>query len=98
VVAEETVAGLLNLVFLAWLVLLVASLVVTATGVDLLTSVSAVVACQFNIGPGLAGVGPMENFGGLSVLAKWVLSLSMIAGRLEFYTLLVLLSRAFWLR
>lgn len=98
VVAEETVAGLLNLVFLAWLVMLVASLLVTATGVDLLTAVSAVIACQFNIGPGLAGVGPAENFGSLSPLAKWVLSATMIAGRLEFYTLLVLLSPAFWRR
>ena len=98
VVAEETVAGLLNLVFLAWLVLLIASLILTATGVDVLTAVSAVVACQFNIGPGLGGVGPMENFGALGPVAKWALSLTMIAGRLEFYTLLVLLSRAFWRR
>lgn len=96
VVPEQTVSGLLNLVFLAWLVLLVASLFVTATGVDVLTAISAVVACQFNVGPGLGGVGPMESYAGLHPLAKWVLSLCMIAGRLEFYTLLVLLSGAFW--
>ena len=98
VVPEGTVTGLLNLLFLAWLVLLVASLAVAATGVDVLTAVSAVVACQFNIGPGLGGVGPMAHYGGLSPLAKWTLSLCMIAGRLEFYTLLVLLSGAFWRR
>lgn len=98
VIAEETVAGLLNLVFLAWLVLLLASLVVAATGVDPWTSVTAVVACQFNIGPGFGAVGPAAHYGDLAPLAKWTLTVAMIAGRLEFYTLLVLLSRAFWRR
>jgi trk system potassium uptake protein TrkH len=98
VVSEETVSGLLNLVFLAWMVLLVASLLVAATGVDVLTSVAAVVACQYNVGPGLGGVGPAENYGALHPIAKWVLTLCMIAGRLEFYTLLVVLSGEFWRR
>lgn len=96
VISEETVSGLLNLVFLAWMVLLLASLLVAATGVDILTSVSAVVACQFNVGPGLGGVGPIENYGALHPFAKWVLTVCMIAGRLEFYTLLVVLSDDFW--
>ncbi len=60
-VAETTVSALVDLVFLALLTLLVASLVLTASGVDLVTAVSAVVACQFNIGPGLAGVGPLAH-------------------------------------
>lgn len=98
VIPEETVSALLNLVYLAWFILLLASLIVTATGVDVLTALSAVVACQFNIGPGLAGVGPVENFGPLSDLAKWVLSLCMIAGRLEFYTMLVVFTAVFWRR
>ena len=96
VVPEATVTGLLNLLFLAALVLLLASLVVAATGVDVLTAVSAVIACQFNIGPGLGSVGPMAHYGDLSPVAKWILSLCMVAGRLEFYTLLVLFSGAFW--
>lgn len=97
-VPELALTGLLNLLFLAWLVLLFASLLVAATGSDILTSVSAVVACQFNIGPGLGAVGPAAHYGELAPFAKWVLSLCMIAGRLEFYTLLVLLTRAFWHR
>jgi trk system potassium uptake protein TrkH len=96
VISEETVSGLLNLIFLAWMVLLLASLLIAATGVDILTSVSAVVACQFNVGPGLGGVGPVENYGALHPIAKWALTLCMIAGRLEFYTLLVVLSGEFW--
>jgi trk system potassium uptake protein TrkH len=98
VLPEQAVTGLINLVFLAILLLLLASLVVAATGVDIVTAISSVVACQFNIGPGLGGVGPVSNYGELSPIAKWVLSFCMIAGRLEFYTLLILMTRAFWNR
>jgi trk system potassium uptake protein TrkH len=95
---EPAVNGLLNLVYLAWLVIIFAWLLLTALGVDLLTALSAVVSCVFNVGPGLGGVGPTQSYGHLPDLAKWILSLCMIAGRLEFYTLLVILTRAFWQR
>lgn len=95
-VPELVVSALLNLVFLAWLLIIIASLIITATGVELLTAFSAVIACQFNIGPGLAGVGPIENYSQLSDLAKIVLSFCMVAGRLEFYTLMVCFTVSFW--
>jgi trk system potassium uptake protein TrkH len=98
VLPEMAITGLLNLVFLASLVMLVASLLIAATGPDLVTAVSSVIACQFNIGPGLGAVGPMSNYAELNTFAKWVLSFCMIAGRLEFYTLLILLSGFFWRR
>jgi len=95
---EPAVNGLLNLVYLSWLVIFFAWLLLTALGVDLLTSLSAVVACVFNVGPGLGGVGPLNTYEQLPDMAKWILSLCMIAGRLEFYTLLVILTRPFWQR
>ena len=49
-----------------------------------------------NIGPGISGVGPMSNFGGLSDLSKTVLIFDMLAGRLELFPLLVLLSPGTW--
>jgi trk system potassium uptake protein TrkH len=98
VLPELAVTGLLNLVFLALMVLLLASLLVSATGVDIVSSVTSVIACQFNIGPGLGAVGPMSNYGELAPFAKWVLSFCMIAGRLEFYTVLILLTGVFWSR
>jgi trk system potassium uptake protein TrkH len=97
-IPELTVCGVLNLVFLALLTLLAASLAIAATGVDLVTTVSAVAACLFNVGPGLGGVGPTESYAGLSAPAKWVLSFCMIAGRLELYTVMVLLTSGFWRR
>jgi trk system potassium uptake protein len=95
-VSESTIQGLLNLVYLALLVNISASLLLTATGVDLITAISAVAACMFNVGPGLGSVGPADHYGHLPSLAKWVLSFCMLAGRLEFYTVLVLLTRTFW--
>ena len=67
-------------------------------GTDLETSATAVVATLNNVGPGLGGVGPVENFAGLQALPKLVLSLCMVLGRLEFYALVVLLMPGFWRR
>lgn len=95
---EPAIQSLLNLVYLAFLTNLVSCLLLTAAGVDVFTSISAVVACMFNVGPGLGHVGPVEHYGHLPALAKWVLSGCMLAGRLEFYTLLVLFTPPFWRR
>ena len=97
-IPEHAIQSLLNLVYLAFLVNFIACLLLAASGIDVLTSIAAVVACMFNIGPGLGNVGPVEHYGDLPGLAKWVLSLCMLAGRLEFYTVLILFSPAFWRR
>jgi len=96
VVPDAAIRSLLNLVYLALLVNFTACLLLAAMGVDLLTSSAAVVACMFNLGLGLGGVSPADNYAHLPALAKWVLTVCMIAGRLEFYTLLVVLTPAFW--
>lgn len=96
VVREPTIRSLLNLVYLAFIVNFVSCLALAAVGVDVFTSISAVAATMFNIGPALGGVGPTENYSHLPTLAKWVLSFDMIAGRLEFYTLLVTVTPWFW--
>ncbi len=95
---ETAIQGLLNLVYLTFLAFFAACLLLTACGVDILTAVSAVPACMFNVGPALGSVGPAEHYGHLPAPAKWVLSLCMLAGRLEFYTVLVLFTPAFWRR
>jgi trk system potassium uptake protein TrkH len=98
VVPEEAVQSLLSLVYLALMVNFVSVLLLAMVGIDVLTSISAVTASMFNIGPGLGTVGPAENYGHLPALAKWVLTLCMIAGRLEFYTVIVILMPQFWRR
>lgn len=95
-VSESSVQSLLNLVYLAFLVNFGACILLTALGVDVFTSISAVAACMFNIGPGLGSVGPTQNYADFPTLVKWTLTVCMIAGRLEFYVFLVIISPSFW--
>lgn len=97
-VPEPVIQSLLSLVYLALLVNAVGVVILAAAGVDMLTALAAVVASMFNIGPGFGSVGPVENYGHLPGIAKWTLSTAMIAGRLEFYTLIVILTPAYWRR
>jgi len=71
-------------------------LMLAATGLDLMTAFSAVAASINNLGPGLSGVG--LHYADLPDIAKWLLCFAMLLGRLEIFTLLVLLSPAFWRR
>jgi trk system potassium uptake protein TrkH len=75
-------------------VFVVMMLLLMASGLDQITAFSAVAATINNLGPGLGEVG--ANYAGLSDFAKWVLCLSMLMGRLEIFTLLVLFTPAFW--
>ena len=87
----EAVMGFFFL-FIASTVLM--TLILLATGLDLVTAFSAVAACITNLGPGLGEVG--QSYTTLNDPAKVILSFAMLAGRLEIYTLLVLLTPAFW--
>ena len=69
-------------------------LILASTGINLMTAFSAVAACMNNLGPGLADVG--ANYSGINDTAKWILCFAMLLGRLEIFTLLVLLTPAFW--
>ncbi len=71
-----------------------ATLALTATGVDPITAYSAAGACITNLGPALGDVA--LNYGSLNDAAKLILSFTMLLGRLEVYTLLVLMTPAFW--
>jgi len=71
-------------------------LALAATGLDLITSFSAVAACINNLGPGLATVG--EHYYDMHDTGIWILCFAMLLGRLEIFTLLVLLTPAFWQR
>jgi trk system potassium uptake protein TrkH len=72
----------------------VITVILNATGVDSVTAFSAAAACITNLGPGLSEVG--ANYATLNNPAKLVLSLAMLMGRLEIYTLLVLFTPVFW--
>ncbi|MCG8378328.1 MAG: potassium transporter, partial [Proteobacteria bacterium] len=69
-------------------------LVLMATGLDQVTAFSAMAACMNNLGPGLGDVS--AHYGDINNFAKWILCFAMLLGRLEIFTLLVLLSPTFW--
>jgi trk system potassium uptake protein TrkH len=71
-------------------------LAVMATGLDQVTAFSAVAACLNNLGPGLGDV--HLNYGQINDTAKWLLSIAMLMGRLEVFTVLVIMSPVFWKR
>lgn len=95
---EETLSGAAAFFFFAMLITAVSVLLVSLEGKDIVTSTTAVITCINNVGPGLGLVGPKENFAGLSVLSKGVLSVCMIIGRLEIYPVMLLLCPFFWKR
>ena len=74
----------------------VGSTIVVALGADLITGITATIACLGNIGPGFDAVGPMANFAGLHPISKIVLTLEMWIGRLEVLTVLVFFRLEAW--
>lgn len=93
-VSESVVISVAGFCTLYILIYLVMTLLLTADGVDIVTAFSAVAACLNNMGPGLGAVA--SHFRDLGDFSVWVCSLAMVAGRLEVFTLLVLLTPQFW--
>lgn len=79
--------------------ILITFVALSAIGLDFMTAISGAATALANVGPGLGPViGPVGNFSSLPDSAKWVLSVAMLLGRLEFFTVLVLLNPKFWMR
>lgn len=94
---NEKVLSNLNTYLAAYVFIMVISfLIICLDGESLTTSVTSVIACFNNIGPGLDGVGPTCNYHMYSGLSKIVLILDMLAGRLEIFPILLLFSRSTW--
>jgi trk system potassium uptake protein TrkH len=90
-IPEEVVSAVSTFFVLFLLLFLVGGFALTIMGVDHETAFSASAACLGNIGPGFGEVGPTMNYAGLPILGKALLSLLMIVGRLELYTVMVML-------
>lgn len=96
-VVSEKVLDNLNTYLIAYVMITIVSfLIICLDGKSLTTTMTSVVACFNNIGPGLDGVGPTCNYHNFSVLSKIVLIVDMLAGRLEIFPIMILLSRNTW--
>lgn len=94
---DEKILDNTNAYLAAYMIILILSvLLISLDGFSTGTNVSAVLACFNNIGPGLEAVGPTCNYGAYSAFSKLILIIDMLAGRLEIFPILVLLSRSTW--
>ena len=96
-VVDEKILNNTDAYLAAYVVIIIFSFLLLSLDIyNVETNLSAVLCCFNNIGPGLASVGPTCNFSGYSILSKIVLTIDMLAGRLEIFPILVLLSRSTW--
>jgi trk system potassium uptake protein TrkH len=98
IIPDTAVHGLLDLIQLALVFNFSACVLMTAAGGDIVTAISGVAATMFGVGPGLGSIGATGNYAHLPALVKWVLTVCMIVGRVEFYTALVVFHPVFWRR
>jgi len=95
---NRVVFAVLGFSFLYMVSIVSLTLILSASGLDVVTAFSAVVACINNTGPGLGAVGPAANYGWLNETQTLLLTFTMVLGRLEIFTFLVVLTPAFWRR
>ena len=98
VVDDATVHGVHVFALAYFFILAISALIVTLDNFDGVTTLTSVIACISNIGPGLNMVGPTGNYAAFSDLSKIVLSLDMLFGRLEIFPMLLLFAPAAWRR
>ncbi len=94
--STDVSVGILEYLGIYFILCVASILVVCFDTNDLITSISGVLACINNIGPGLGALGPTCTYSGLSAVSKLVLSADMLIGRLEIFPLLLIFTRSFW--
>ncbi len=88
--------AVLGFIFLYFISVVGMTFLLIFGGLDFISAFSAVIACINNMGPGLGQVGPATNYGSLTDYELWVLSFTMLLGRLEILSLLILFTPQFW--
>ncbi len=95
-IANKIIFAVLAFIFLYFISIVVLTFLLIFAGLDPVSSLSAILACINNAGPGLNQVGPATNYQSLSDFQTWVCSVAMLLGRLEVFTLLLLFTPSFW--
>ncbi len=95
-IPNRVVVAILGFIFLYFMSIVMLTFLLIFGGLDFISAFTAVIACINNAGPGLGQVGPATNYGSLSDYEIWVLSFTMLLGRLEVFSLLILFTPQFW--
>jgi len=96
IIDDDVVKATLGFYLFYLFIFILTAIILSTTGLDFITSLTAAASAIGNIGPGLGAIGPSENWGYLTDLAKWLTSFCMLLGRLEIFTVMVLFSKSFW--
>jgi potassium uptake protein trkH len=96
IVKEDIVTRMLAFVLLYVIMSLLGSAVLCFSGLGFEESISSMISCLGNVGPGLGHLGPVDNYHAIPSFTKWFMSFAMLVGRLEFFTVLLLFVPAFW--
>ena len=98
IVPRGVMTNILGFFFIGVATFVAGTVILTGLGLDLLSASTAVVSALMNIGPALGSLGPTNNYAHIVPVGKWVLSFCMLLGRLELYTVLVILTPSVWRR
>ncbi|HEX5363929.1 MAG TPA: potassium transporter TrkG [Gallionella sp.] len=98
VVPNKIVFAVLGFIFLYFMTIVTLTFALLISGLDFISSFTAIIACINNAGPGLGVVGPAGNYQGLTDFQTWICTLAMLTGRLEIFTVLILFTPRFWQR
>jgi trk system potassium uptake protein TrkH len=96
VIPERIIASVLAFIFLYFMTVALMTFLLLISGMELIPAFSSIVASINNMGPGIGPTGPAGNYQGLSDFQTWVCTFTMLLGRLEILSVLVLFSPAFW--
>ena len=95
-VSERVAMAVMAFIFVYFATVVVFTFALMMSGLDLITALTATVACITNAGPGLGSVGPAQNYAALSDMQKWLCMAVMLLGRLEIFTVFVLFTPGYW--
>ena len=95
-VPNRVVYSVLAFIFLYFITIVVLTFALLISGLDFLSSVTAIVASINNVGPGLHVVGPGSTYGGLNDFQLWMCTAAMFLGRVEIFTVLILFTPVYW--
>ena len=95
-VSQDITSNVLAFIMIYLTIYVISTVIMGLIGIDFTTALGSVATSLGNIGPGLGTVGPVDNFAHMPAVAKWFLSFLMLLGRLELFTVLILLTPYFW--
>jgi trk system potassium uptake protein len=97
-IAPEIIYNFLAFFLLYIVSFMIGGAIMSMLGLDFQTALGATAASLGNVGPGIGSVGPIDNYAHIPAAGKWTLSFFMLIGRLELFTVLMLLTPSFWKR